>query len=45
MPEKTFHDRILTGGTMPIEMVRAHVTDATLPRDYRPSWKFLAIQP
>jgi hypothetical protein len=45
LPEKTFHDRILTGGTMPIEMVRAHVTDTKLPRDYRSSWKFLEVQP
>ncbi len=45
LPEKAFHDRILEGGPMPIEMVRAHVTGAKLPRDYRSSWKFLENQP
>jgi uncharacterized protein (DUF885 family) len=45
MPEKTFHDRILEGGPMPIEMVRAHLTGTKLPRDYRSSWKFLTITP
>ncbi len=45
MPEKIFHDRILEGGPMPIEMVRAHLTGTKLPRDYRSSWKFLTITP
>jgi hypothetical protein len=45
MKEKDFHDSILLGGTMPIEMVRAHVTGAKLPRDYRSSWKFAGERP
>jgi hypothetical protein len=45
MPEKTFHDRILEGGPMPIEMVRANLTGASLPRDFRSSWKFLDPTP
>jgi hypothetical protein len=45
MPEKDFHDRILQGGTMPIEMVRAHVTGTKLPRDYTSSWKFAGEKP
>jgi hypothetical protein len=45
LPEKTFHDRILERGPMPIEMARAHVTATKLPRDDRSSWKFLEVQP
>ncbi|HQY04494.1 MAG TPA: DUF885 family protein [Lacunisphaera sp.] len=45
MKEKAFHDNILKGGIMPIEMVRAHVTGAKLPRDYRSSWKFAGEKP
>ena len=45
MKEKDFHDSILRGGMMPIEMVRAHVTGTKLPRDYRSSWKFAGEKP
>jgi uncharacterized protein (DUF885 family) len=45
MKEKAFHDSILQGGIMPIEMVRAHVTGTKLPRDYRSSWKFAGEKP
>jgi uncharacterized protein (DUF885 family) len=45
MVEQDFHDRILQGGTMPIEMVRAHVTGTSLPRDYTSSWKFAGEKP
>jgi len=45
MKEKAFHDSILKGGIMPIEMVRAHVTGTKLPRDYRSSWKFAGEKP
>jgi uncharacterized protein (DUF885 family) len=41
MPEKTFHDLILTQNAMPIEILRARVTGKTLPKDHRASWKFL----
>ncbi|MSU24293.1 MAG: DUF885 family protein [Opitutus sp.] len=40
MPEKQFHDDILRGGTMPIEMVRALLTQEKLPRDFKPAWRF-----
>lgn len=40
MTEKDFHDNILKGGTMPIEMVRAHLTQEKLPRDFKPAWRF-----
>lgn len=45
MGEKEFHDRIMLGGTMPIELVRAHVTGTKLPRDHRASWKFAGAKP
>jgi uncharacterized protein (DUF885 family) len=45
MSEKDFHDSVLKGGVMPIEMVRAHVTGTKLPRDYRSSWKFAGEKP
>jgi uncharacterized protein (DUF885 family) len=45
MAEKDFHDSVLKGGIMPIEMVRAHVTGTKLPRDYRSSWKFAGEKP
>jgi uncharacterized protein (DUF885 family) len=40
MPEREFHDTILRGGPMPIEMVRALVTKEKLPREYKASWRF-----
>ncbi|WP_438481833.1 DUF885 family protein [Oleiharenicola lentus] len=40
MTEKQFHDSVMVGGSMPIEMVRAHVLGLKLPRDYQSSWKF-----
>ena len=41
MPEKTFHDLILTQNAMPIEILRAKVTGKMLSKDHRASWKFL----
>lgn len=45
MPEKAFHDRIMEGGPMPIELVRARLTDTKLPRDFRFAWKFAGEKP
>jgi hypothetical protein len=44
MRERDFHDAILHGGQMPIEMVRAHLLQEKLPPDFRPTWRF-ADQP
>ncbi len=41
MSNRAFHDAILQGGRMPVELVRARLLDTMLPRDYRPSWRFL----
>jgi uncharacterized protein (DUF885 family) len=40
MTNKQFHDAILQGGRMPVEMVRARLTGAALTREYRAGWKF-----
>jgi uncharacterized protein (DUF885 family) len=40
MTDREFHDAILQGGRMPVEMVRARLTGQRLTRDYRPSWRF-----
>jgi uncharacterized protein (DUF885 family) len=45
MGEKDFHDAIMRGGTMPIEMVRARLTGTKLPRDFQTSWKFVGENP
>ena len=45
MTEKQFHDSVMQGGTMPIEMMRAHVLGLKLPRDYAASWKFVGEKP
>ena len=40
MTDRQFHDAILQGGRMPVEMVRARLMQQALPRDYTPSWRF-----
>jgi len=40
MKDREFHDRIITGGTMPVEMVRARLTKQTLGKDFKTSWKY-----
>jgi hypothetical protein len=40
MTDKTFHDAILRENSIPIEMVRASLTNATLTRDFKPGWKW-----
>jgi hypothetical protein len=40
MTPREFHDQILQGGRMPVEMVRAMLLQQSLPKDYRTSWKF-----
>ncbi|MFN2317116.1 MAG: hypothetical protein ABR551_13880 [Gemmatimonadales bacterium] len=41
MTSRQFHDRILQGGIMPVEMVRARLTGASLSRDYQAGWRYL----
>jgi uncharacterized protein (DUF885 family) len=40
MTDKAFHDAILQGGRMPVEMVRARLRGDLLPRDYTSQWRF-----
>ena len=40
MNVRDFHDRIMQGGSMPIEMVRARLRGDKLPADYRAVWRF-----
>jgi uncharacterized protein (DUF885 family) len=35
-----FHDQILRLGPIPIEMIRASLKQESLPKDWKPSWKF-----
>ena len=40
MTDRQFHDGIMQGGSMPIEMVRAHLKQELLPPDFVPAWRF-----
>lgn len=37
---RQFHDAILQGGPIPIEMVRARLMGTKLPKDFMPKWRF-----
>ncbi len=43
MTNREFHDAMLQGGSMPIEMVRAGLTKQTLERGHVPAWRFGGI--
>jgi uncharacterized protein (DUF885 family) len=40
MTNRQFHDAILQGGRMPVEIVRARIESLPLTRDYRAQWRF-----
>ena len=40
LSNREFHDRILRGGRMPVEMVRARLQQRRLPKDYATQWRF-----
>lgn len=40
MTNKQFHDAILQGGSIPVELIRADLTNQPLTRDFRASWRF-----
>jgi uncharacterized protein (DUF885 family) len=40
MTDRQFHDAILQGGRMPVEMVRARLMQQSLPKDWKPAWRF-----
>ncbi len=45
MTNRAFHDAILRGGSIPVEMVRAGLTNQTLTRDFQSNWKFYGANP
>jgi uncharacterized protein (DUF885 family) len=40
MTDREFHDAVLRGGPMPVELVRARLTGATLERGGESTWRF-----
>ena len=40
MSAREFHDRVLRGNRIPVEMVRAEISDVPLTRDYTTNWRF-----
>lgn len=40
MTAREFHDAIMKGGSMPVEMVRARLTAEPLSKDYVSNWRF-----
>ncbi|HEY1763970.1 MAG TPA: DUF885 family protein [Opitutaceae bacterium] len=40
MTNRQFHDAIMVGGPMPIEMVRARLKGEKPPRNFEPDWRF-----
>jgi uncharacterized protein (DUF885 family) len=40
MTAREYHDAVLMGGVMPVEMVRARITGQPLTRDYQTQWRF-----
>jgi uncharacterized protein (DUF885 family) len=45
MNSRDFHDSILMGGRMPIELLRLRLTGEGLTRDYRTKWRFYGDPP
>jgi uncharacterized protein (DUF885 family) len=40
LSEREFHDAVLQGGNMPIELVRARIEKLPLGKDWQPAWRF-----
>ncbi len=40
MTERDYHDAVLQGGRMPVEMVRARLKGQELKRDFKAEWRF-----
>ncbi|MGH7577900.1 MAG: DUF885 family protein [Longimicrobiales bacterium] len=45
MTDREFHDAILQGGRIPVELVLARLTGIELDRDWQPEWRFLEQLP
>lgn len=44
MTYKQFHDQIMQENMLPIEMVRAILTNQQLPKDYQTNWRFYSLK-
>ena len=40
MTNKEFHDRIITMNAMPVEIIKAIMTDQKISKNYKAKWKF-----
>ncbi len=40
MSNKTFHDTILQGNSMPVDLVRVILSNKNIPENYKATWKF-----
>jgi len=40
MDERAFHDAVMQGGTLPVELVRARLTGQALSPDFESGWRF-----
>jgi len=40
LTNKQFHDHIVQQNSIPIELVRASLSDQPLTRDFKPKWRF-----
>lgn len=45
MTDRAYHDAVLKEGPIPVEMVRAILTNQKLSRDQRPGWRFYKLEP
>jgi uncharacterized protein (DUF885 family) len=44
MTNQQFHDAVLREGSIPVEMVRAAITNQKLTRDHKPSWRYYDLK-
>ena len=44
MTDREFHDAVLRENAIPIDFIRASLTQKTLTRDYSPSWRFYPLE-
>lgn len=45
MTHKQFHDAVMQMNAMPVEMIRAILTNQKLEKDFKTSWRFYALDP
>ena len=43
--ERAFHDAVLREGILPVELVRAAITDQKVGRDFAPGWQVVGDLP